>query len=267
MQHKAMDCVDVLVRVQDLVSGRLPPVEREAVERHLHTCHTCAAAAVSRVHSADERALWEGMARVVASRAILHQSADARPAAILRKAPAQRRPVLHDAPPRLMLRVRVFRVLAAIQVGLILVIAVVTASDWNTFLGLERWQSPTANAAPAVSVASTPPENQAVRLMDEVSAALAAVALPPGGDATISRNIAESGIPSRLCELRSCAPAFTVISSEIAKLEAFLLRAQAAGNDPAEWHDLRKILLRENLARTCDDLRIYFDLSEGAGEF
>jgi len=249
-----MDCIDVLVRVQDLVSGRLPPAEREGVEEHLRTCPSCAAAAVCRVHAGDERALWENLGRAVAGRVLVEHGAEIRRAKpVLRKAPIGSR-----GPGGL---VRVLQFCAAGMLCTVAVVSAATVGRWDELLGLDRWQPPRAveKALPAEPSQPTAARD-GVTLMDEAAETLAAI-LPGANDPEVSNRISAKRLTTRIHEERTRQelPAWT--ASALSKLEVFLLRAEAAAADAEEWQELRAIMARENLIRTCRDVRAYLDLA------
>ena len=242
-----MDCDDAGVRLKDLVAGRLPPAEREAIEQHLRECPVCAAAAVSLAHPAGERALWEHAGRAATRHAKLrHASPNARtpesrpvsrPSVVLRRA----RP---SATGRTSVPFRI-RLLQATAIGLAAAIVALCAVHFghlNDFIGLDRW-TPRPVSPPSSAMVTSIPVAEEPSVFQEASRTLAEVAVVTNG-----------AVPSmRLISLtRPAAP--TWVRSATARVEAVLIRAQAAGSDVEEWRLVRSYVTRYDLIRVCEDL-------------
>ena len=253
-----MDCDDAGVRLKDLVAGRLPPAERKAIEQHLRECPVCAAAAVSLAHPADERALWEHAGRAATRHAKLrHASPTARAP---ESRPVSRPPViLRRARPSATARTSVslgIRLLQATAIGLAAAIVALCATNFgrlNGFLGLDRWTPRPMSPPSAASTANVAAALQEPAVFLEVSRTLAEVAVSTNGP-DLSRRIRSDGLVARLhaARRRPAGPAW--IRSAAARVEAVLIRAEAAGSDVEEWRLVRSYVAKYDLVRVCEDL-------------
>jgi len=253
-----MDCSDASVRLKDLVAGRLPPTERKAIEQHLRSCPACAAAAVSRAHPAEERALWEHAGRAAARHVQLrHASPNARPP---EPRPASRHPVVlrharrsATARTSLSLGIRLLQATAVGLAGTIVALCAVHFGHLNDFLGLDRWMPrPAASPSPAKTVNAAPAPQEA-RVFREASHTLAEVAVVTNGP-ELSRRIRSDGLVARLRAARQRPHAPAWIRSAAARVEAVLIRAEAAGSDVEEWRLVRSYVAKYDLIRVCEDL-------------
>lgn len=267
-----MNCADVTIRLTDLVGGRLPPVARDAVEDHLRHCPTCAAAAVSRAHAGDERTLWEhagratvrrateGRARLVhAPRPRLRRAATPRPEKpiVLRRAPARLR-----KRPRVRKRVRLMQGGVLALAGVVLIMGSVHSGRWVEHMGLDRWH-PEPVASPMPPAAQAPAADDRLVLLGETRTALARIAdlSTPGPD--LSGYIRAARLTQRLRGERGRRELLPWMEAALAEIEAFLIRAEIAGDRAEEWGALRTLIEQEGLIRTCADLRAGAELIEG----
>lgn len=237
-----MDCIDVLVRLADLASGRLSEADREALLRHLRDCPSCRAAARARLHAGVEDE----------SRPILRRANERRPE------PAAARTERTGA------FVRVLQIVAILLLCAVCLAVGVTRGRWDSLLGLARW-SEREGAAPESPVAAPEQiaEDAGADALREATEMLGAILFADASGAKMSARISEARLAARLREQRDRAELPAWVGSVFARLEAFFVRAAAAGDDANEWADLRAVAGRERLMRASEDARAYLRSPEG----
>ena len=246
-----MDCIDVLVRMSDIVSGRLSGTDQEAVRRHLHECPSCAAVAKFRLRNVQRSALWEEESGSAALEPVPPGTAQLQP---------------QPAAPRTERSSIITRILQVCTLLLLCAIGYVLArthGNLDQLLGLERWRSEhevvTEHPEPAPQ---QPVPDKTVDLLHETTELLGVIQFSGTTGAETSTRIIEARLAARLREQgdRSDLPAWT--AAVFAKLETFFLRAAAAGVNAEEWADLGTIATDERLMLLSEDVRAYLKSPE-----
>jgi len=245
-----MDCIDVLVRLEALVAGRLSGVELEAVRQHLRDCPSCMAAAMGRLHTGRERSLWEALGMAAGE-------------PVLGRAKVRRIRPAGDRAERSGIVARLLQISAVILFCALCIGFAVTYGRLPQVLGFERWHpEPASEPEPEIAAPEEPAGDGARDLFAEVRELLDVIMFADAAGAEVSERISETCLIIRLREQRDRSDLPAWATHVCARLETFFLRAAAAGENREEWDDLKTIAAREQLARAAEDTGRYLTSPE-----